>query len=394
MGLFSAQKDSDCMLIFDIGSGSVGGAILLASATHTPSLLYSFRSEIPLHSNTTGRRLLSHMLRSLSEVVLAVTEEGFKVAGFGANPPRITEVFISLSAPWIISKTSFLSLHNEKPELLTPAVFTTLLEHSRAERIPQEPGMQNCIEIEQKLIKAVLNGYETAVPYGKKASDVDFAVFGSFSVARITEQIAETISRHIHAKHSSFHSFSMIAFAVLRELYPKEESFLIVDISGEQTEISIVKNRILVEMMTFPSAKNHLLRLLERGSSVPFSGTTTMLKLHTENGSMGPMAEKIARSIEQAKKEWLGKFSEALSTFSTEVFLPHRVFLTADDDVSPIFAQAIHEGSFSRFAMSAALFDVTELRNDPLASLVSWSPAQAPDVFISLIAAVANRLRR
>ena len=394
MSLFSPEKESQCMLLFDIGSGSVGWAILLASATHTPTLLYSFRSEIILRSRATGRHLLSHMLRSLSEVVLAVTKEGFGVAGFGVHPPQIREVFVSLSAPWVMSKTTFLSLKNKKSEVLTPAVFTTLLEHSREEADPLELGKKDGIEIERKLIKTILNGYETSVPYGKEAAEVDFAVFRSFSVARITEQIMDTISRHIHAKHSSFHSFSMVAFAVLRELYPSEESFLIVDISGEQTEISVVKNGVLVEIVTFPSAKIHILRLLEGDASVPFSGTTTLLKLHSESGSTGPMAEKFSRIIEKGKKEWREKFSEALSKFSAEVFLPRRVFLTADDDVSPLFAEAIRQGSFPHFSMSSTSFDVTELRSDQMASLVRWSPSQTPDVFISLIATVANRLRR
>src|SRR3989338_2442924 len=113
MSLFSPKKESDCMLIFDIGSGSVGGAIVLTSRIHPPTVLYNFRSEIRFQEEATSLRLLSLMLQALSQVVLALSHEGFDSAGFGTHRPRIKEAVVSLSAPWILSRTSFLRLRSE-----------------------------------------------------------------------------------------------------------------------------------------------------------------------------------------------------------------------------------------------------------------------------------------
>lgn len=382
------------MLLFDIGSGSVGGALMLASASHTPTILYSFRSEIISHSKTTGRRLLSHMLRSLSEVVSAITTEGFAVSGFGENRPRIQEVFVSLSAPWVISKTSFLSLHSAKPEVITQAVFKTLLEHARTEAAHSDPRASERVEIERKLIKTVINGYETSDPYGKEATEAQFAVFQSFSVPRITERVTDTIARMIHGGQVTFHSFSMVAFAVLRELFPQEESFLSVDVSGDQTEVAIVKKGALGEIVTFPLAKNHILRSLGTDAKTPIAGAAALVKLQVEGGSAGPLAQRTDRILEACKQEWVEKLFGTLSDLSAEVFLPRHIFLTADSDIAPLFADAIRTRNFNGLAMPAPGFDVTVLENETLTGLVRWSPSHTPDPFISLIAAVANRLRR
>ena len=394
MPLFSTRSESECLLVFDVGSGSVGGAIVLASPASTPSVLYSFRSDIPVQAEVTKRGLLSHMVRSLAEVVSAVITEGFHAAGFGTSHPKISEVFVSLSAPWVLSQTSFLSLHSMKPEVITQAVFNALLEHSRLKTDPLGPKMRGGVEIEQMLIKTSLNGYETSTPFGKEATEALFAVFASFSLPRVTEQISDTITRVIHSKHISFHSFSLLAFAVLRELFPREESFLIVDVSGEQTEVSVVKKRVLVETVTFPMAKNHLLRALGSDASIPTSGAAALVKLHVKDGGIGPLTKQVARILEAQKKKWAAKLSGALSHFSAEIFLPQRVFLTADDDVAFLFADAIRVENGGELAMHASSFDVVVLQNEILGGIVRWSPSHTPDSFLSLIASVANRLHR
>jgi len=382
------------MLIFDVGSGSVGGAIVLTSAIGAPSILYSFRSDIVLQAEITGRRLLSHMLRSLGEVVAAIGAEGFRTAGFGTSHPSVSEIFVSLSAPWVLSKTSFLSLHNEKPEVLTPAIFNELLAHAHSDDAISGRGIKGSIEVERKLMKTMLNGYETSEPYERRVSQAEFAVRRSFSVARVTEAITDTITRVVHSKHFSLHSFSLLAFAVFRELFPEEENFLVVDVSGEQTEVSVAKKSVLSETATIPFGRNSFLRALEDAVSAPSSGTSTLVKLYTKNHSVGPLAERAARICGEQKKLWAERLFKALSDFSAEPFLPRRVFLTADDDVTQIFADAILEAGVTGTAASAPAFEITTLQNDVLGSLARWSPSHAPDPFMSVIASVANRARR
>ena len=157
MFLLSRKSESECLLVFDIGSGSVGGAIVISSAGHIPTILYSFRTEIPFQEAATGQRLSSLMLRSLSQVVIALSREGFESAGFGAKRPRIKRILVSLSAPWVASMTSFLSLKNKESTPITEKVFDALLSHSANEsNSPKGLAPKGSVKIEKLLIKNVI----------------------------------------------------------------------------------------------------------------------------------------------------------------------------------------------------------------------------------------------
>ncbi len=393
MSLFSSKKDSECVLVFDIGSGSVGGAIVLTSKGHTPAILYSFRSDIPFQEEATGLRLLSLMIRSLSQVVLALCHEGFDAAGFGSERPKIEEAFISLSAPWVISKTSLLKLQNQTPLTITPEVFSSLLKHSAEETQPSQNDVpKGSFQIERKLIKSILNGYETSSPYEKKATEAEFALFSSFSASKVTEKISDTITELIHPKTMSFHSFALLTFVALRELYPHEEHFLAVDVSGEQTELSIVKKGVLVETVTFPFGRNHLIRTLKKSIHVPALGAEAFFKLYASKSGTGKLYERVRKVLELSEENWRNEFQKTLTTFSEEFFLPKSLFITADDDVTPIFMHAIGRGDFSKFMISPGAFRTLSVNAELLAPLVKWNPSGARDPFIGLIASSASHL--
>lgn len=392
---FSSKKESGCVLVFDIASGSVGGAIVLTSKTHIPTVLYSFRSEMPFQEEARGARLLSLMLRSLSEVILAITHEGFSSAGFGANRPVIKEVIVSLSAPFVVSRTSFLKLRNKEPSLITSDVFFALLRHTKEEEANEENLLpKGGVCIEQKLIKSVLNGYETSSPYGKTATEAEFAVFESFSVPQLSDKISDTLTHLIHPKHISFHAFSLIAFSTIREQYPEQQDFMTADISAEQTEIGMVKKGVLVETVTFPFGRNHFIREVQKRLRVPFSGISAFLKLYREGKGVGPLFEKTRKLLQASEVEWLSQFMKTLSVFSEEMFLPTAIFLTVDDDVAHLFRHAIDGNDFSKFTLSAATLNTTLVSDDSLHPLVTSAPSAVKDPFIALVSVFSNRLRQ
>ena len=394
MGLFSRRRESECLLVFDVGSGSVGGAIVLASAVGPARVLYSFRSDIPFQEEARGAQLLALMLRALSQVVSDIHREGFDASGFGSHRPRITEAVVSLSAPWIASRTSFLRLKNQAPALISPEIVASLIEHARSNRDAKKEVPTGAVPVEQKLVKSALNGYETARPYGKEAREAEFAVCESFVLPGIVEKITDTITRVVHPHRMSIHSFSLAAFAVLRELLPHEPHFVLVDVSGEQTELSIVKNATLVESATFPFGRQRLIRMLRRAAHIPVSSIETFLKLYREEKGTGRLFERAKHTMERVQEEWGVELERALGAFSEELFLPPLLYLMADDDVASVFARAALTRDAGRFTLSSVSFHATVVDSDMLAPLVSWSPPHARDPFLGMLAAFAGRIRR
>lgn len=397
MSFLSPKAESDVFLAIDIGSGSVGGALVLASKANAPTILYSFRSEILFQDAATGARLLSLMLRSLSQVMIAITREGFYAAGIAEHHTKVREVLVSLGAPWVISRTSFLRLSNENPTRITTRVFAGLLEHSEQELHSAHKEKEiplGSTQIEQKLIKSILNGYETSSPYEKEAREADFCVFTSFSLPRITDRVVGVIHEHLQPKHISFHSFSLLAFATLRELPEHPEDFIIIDASGEQTEVAIVKRGILAETATFPLGRNSFIRAVRGETEAVSSGASAMLRLYAEGNGTGRAFERAKKIFVAKESEWQRELGNVLTIFSEEVFLPRMIFLTADDATMPLFSRAIGSADWSSLTLSPGSLRVTSVSAELLTSLLHWSSSEHHDPFLGLIASSGSRIRR
>lgn len=392
MGFLSQKSEGrKVVLIFDIGSGSVGGAIALVSPSESPMILYSTRADISFTSETNGGRLVSLMVRALSEVMLALVHEGFVHAGLSAKRPKIDEAIVSLSAPWIISRTFTLHLRNAKPARITEAVFHTLLREEEKDS-SHRTLPKGSVEMERKLIKSVLNGYETSEPYGKDAVDAEFTLCSSYSLPKITDKISDAITHLIHTSHITFHSFSLLSFAVLRDLYPQSENFIFLDVSGEQSEVSVVKKSVLLETLSFPLGKNHLIRALSKDAGIPSASAETFLSLQQEQKGEGALYDRAKGVSSAFEAQWLSHFLKTMETFSQELFLPKTLFLTADTSMASRVTNAISTGDFSKFTLASMPFEVHFINGESLSPSIHQNPSGSADPFLMLETLFASRL--
>ena len=394
MSFLSKKTKNECVLVFDIGSGSIGGAIVLISPGAIPNILYSFRSEMPFQEKATGARLFSLMSRSLSQVVMALSREGFEAAGFGAQRPRIEKILVSLSAPWMVALGTFLQLRNKEPMVVTETVFATLLEHfdksenGLVENIPKE-----CKSMEGHLQWSVLNGYRTAAPFGKEAAEVEFAVFRSFSAPRITERVTGIIADFFHAECVRLHAFSYVSFRAVQKIYPREENFILADVSGEQTEVVIARNGAIADVATFPFGRNYVARLLVKEGGIPAGSIETFFRLSSEGTSASKMTERVRKLLGRVREDWRNSFEKALASASEEPFFPRSVFITADADIVPIVSSALSDEMAIRLNLAPWKFRVIPIGAKELAPLAQWSAPKKDDAFIAIVSSFARESR-
>ena len=339
--------------LIDIGSGSVGAGLARVEKGVPPVLFSTTRVAIPFQTELEGARFESRMLQALSEAVSALAQERL---------PE-DEVFVSLAAPWVSAQTTHLSLRSEEALTVTPSLLARLRESEESERTHGE-------QIEEKLFRVRLNGYETAAPFGQGARTAEFALFKSFTPPGLAGRIEAVIERHLHRGPIHFHAFSLIAFASLREVAPTVRDFLILDAGGEQTEAVVVKNGALREVVSIPFGRNHLIRALVAGGALP-SVVGSMLRLLAEGSGAGVHLERTGARLREALRLWGQEVGRALGeTLSASA----RLFLFADSDILPLFAGELR-GRARLTEADAALF-------------------AHPDPFLATQAIVAGLLRK
>ncbi len=391
----------EIVLIFDIGSGSVGAALALISESHKPILLATERAELSFQDTLRAKQLQPLMLRALSRATLSLLAEGIPRAGLSARRLKVAGALFVLAAPWCSSRTKTLSLSQKEPLTITEQVIAELVRHSDGERekvaettdVAERKIPPVVTRFERLLLSARLNGYETEEPVGKVASTASFSFFESRAPRALLSAIGDTVEHFIHPRRARFHSYALSAISTLRELFPGAEDFLFLDIGGEMTEAVIVRKRALRGVFSFPRGRNHLIRALAEGAHSSPSVAAAILSLTREKNLHAGQEERTTALLHSFRDSWLGELNISTAQFSDEPILPSSVYLSVDTDCSEIFANFLRE-KVRESVSSEAVPTVSVLRGEFFRShLAMSSPGAAADSFLMLETVYANQLR-
>ncbi len=394
MGLFSRtpKNGQHFIIVFDIGSASIGGAFVSIDPTKNPEIIFSIRKTIPFQEKLNFERFLGAMIKTLEEMFEVMKKSGGSV--------RVDQAFCILASPWYASQTRLVHYNQPEPFTVTEKGLSKLVQKeielfresklfnkSKTDDIPPEI-------MEAKSIQVKLNGYEVRDPFKKRTTKLEVALYISMIPANIHRSINESIKKFWHVPDAHFSSFSFTAFDSIRDIFTEESAFLFMDISGEVTDISLAKDNVLLESISFPAGKNMLIRALVAGMKTAPAAAQTELKLYLENKSNYEHREQVEKILSTAAKEWLVFFEDAISQFSTEFPIPRTIFYTADDDVMKWFEEAIKETNFAKFSKEEGTFIVRSLGNSFLSKFVQVLEPDFQDPFLAIEAMFANKFSK
>jgi hypothetical protein len=394
MSLFQrTQKSSQhFVVIFDIGSASIGGALVGLSDGKAPEIMFTTRRDIPFQAKLNFDRFLSSMIKTLEELFVLMQK-----ASGGA---KVDQAYAILASPWYASQTRLIHHSQETPFTITESWVNKLIDGEIAlfresKLFARSKGGDTLPEImEAKNIQMKLNGYESMNPYGKKASDLEVALYISMIPQSIRTSIADTIVKFWHPKALHFSSFSFTAFDTIRDIFPDQSSFLFMDISGEVTDISLAKDNVLLQSISFPAGKNALIRaLVERMKTTPALAMAE-LELYASHKSTPDHVRVIEEVLGATTKEWQASFRDALAQFAKEFPIPRAIFYTADDNITEWFGKAIEETHFTQFTQESGVFTIRSLGNAFLSKFVHLLEPDFQDPFLAIEAIFANKLMK
>ena len=388
VSFFSRPKRIDELaLVFDIGSSSVGGAIFLTRPKAPPKIICSFREPILAEKKLSFDRFFALTLKSLDTVALEILK-----MGRGA-PARI---FCVLSSPWYISQPRTIRLEKNTPFVFNSKLADGLIQKEialfREEHAQMNQGSEEKWKpIEFKNLKTVLNGYPTANPYNQKTKELEMTMFISMSPEAVLKKIEETIAKHFHFKEIRFSSFVIASFAVVRDMFVHQEEFLLIDIGGEVTDISLVKENTLGQSISFPLGPNFLLRSLAEETGCTLSEAASIISLykdgHAESGSL----KKLDPMMNKLKTRWLSKFQESLANLSSDISIPSTIFIAVDKEFASFFREIIQSEQFNQYTLTQSKFQIIFLDAGVFHNAAFFNEEAVRDPFLIIEAIYINR---
>lgn len=357
--LFGTTKKEKLVAIFDIGSGSVGGAIasIPFDNKNIPKIIKSVNTEIKIEGKFDFKSLIDEMSSALNQTAI-------KLYNKKIGAPK--EIYCFFSSPWYISETKTIKMVQDKTFIFTNNLAEELIKKEVSNftevYINKYSTVDDSAEIMEKHITSIsLNGYPVDQPLGMKCQSVEMNMVISLSPKICLDKIRETLLKTFHHPKINFSSFTLATFFAIRDKYINENSYLLIDISGEITDVGIVTKGVLKAILSFPFGKKTFFRYMCTKLEIELRDAKELFKLYNDDNLSAEFKEKVIPLFKSIENSWGEAFSGCLNTLPHALILPNAIFLTADDDIKGWFANVLRNENFTQSKTSTLACKVVTL---------------------------------
>lgn len=343
--LFKKKKENEIVAIFDIGSGSIGGAIVRIpfDDNKTPIILKTIRTEI----NYTSKKIETSAFTKGMLKALDLTANDLHHTTFGA-PNKIVCV---LATPWYSLETKTIKINKESSFVFNKKVAEDLIQkeikNTKIDHKKKSKTLYSELEIiENHIMNVSLNGYKVESPLGMKTKSVEMNTITASSTKFLLDKIRKIISKTFHETPLSFSSFILAFYFTVRDRYVSPDSYLLLDIGGEITEVGIVVKGILKATLSFPFGKKTFFKYISTKLEIDLRDAKELFKLYSSGDLSAIKRKKVAPLFKSAEASWSESFRQCIGSLPYILALPSTIFLTADSDLIDYFSEVICNEEF------------------------------------------------
>ena len=394
MGLFSFAKNNGnkTVLLLDVGSASVGGAIISLNKDGKAHILKTVRKPMVLQEKLNFQRFSDSMLESLDNVLEELEKK---------IPVKPKSAVCVLSSPWHVSQTRTISIQEENSVSVTDKYLNSIVKKDlkdfektyKKESTDRDKAEKDFFEVlEAETVRVRLNGYEVANPRGVRAKNIEAVVFASLGHRGVIESIESHTRKTFNVHDFSYNSFALAGFSTIRDMFPMQEDFLFMDITGEVTDVVFVKDNIPMRTVSFPAGKNFIIRRIASELGTVPEEAISLFELYRKDKIEEKERGKLERILLTAENDWISSLTESLQGLS-EVALPRNLYFTSDSELSGWLIETLAKAGFEGLNMSDIRFDVQFLGDELVEPFVSFANGVRRDSFLALEAIFIEKIK-
>lgn len=326
MGLF--KKASTNVAVIDIRSSSVGVAYATLYKDAAPHLVYSVRHPLDPHAT---EPLLDALPRALERALNQLVTTGAPILHKASGSGRADKVLVTFSAPWHSSRVYSHVIEHDRSFLFT----RQLLDESLKEKGTEMPNHTSVSEI---VIATMLNGYEVQNPFNKRVKRAELIMLSSSLDDDLMETVGAMVRKALHQSHIEFGAFMPEAYGILRDIYPHQKDFVVMDVGNEATDVLLAKHGLLVSVSSVLHGVGEIARAARgvglSSPNVPVAPSGTAIVDSLKSFS-------FEAKVEQAEQIWLNEIKFAMSEVAKQEPLPRTIFLISEESVRDFLARLL-----------------------------------------------------
>ena len=391
-GAFTAKPLKTPSIIFDIGGTSVGGAFALLSPGEKPLIAHAAREWLRPMEEVSMERLLGLLegaMGAVADNLLSIGRKRIFAAGYYGDLPSTVHCF--LTAPWCASRADTIRISGARPFKVTDALLERAIEREKKAIVDQigatdatKKGKAPLAIMESRVLSLSVNGYETAAVHGQSAEDIEFSLYTALAEQAVLDRFSARAARSFGIDSAEHHSFLFAFLSAVRGFKEAHEDFLLLDVSGEVTEISVVRGSRLLTSASYPLGRNFLIRTIREKCGVSPEEALSIIALHAGRQGNDAFSLRFTPALAHLEAQWMRGFENALTRLVGEAFLPHTVFIAADSAIAPWVAAALEKEALYQYTLAAKPFVANLADEKMLDAYVAFGPGVEKDPFLSL----------
>ncbi|MCX6756376.1 MAG: hypothetical protein NTX85_03475 [Candidatus Nomurabacteria bacterium] len=338
---FLKKDTKKIVAIFDIGSDSVGGSLVDFSSDtkKIPKIIKSYRQDIPFQDKLDFGVFMDDMIRTLKDV-------SNHIATSGAGAPD--KISIILSSPWYLSETRHILFEEKYPFVFKDGLLKKILsqESHKIKKVHEKlygEDENGVIIIGKDIVQVKLNGYVVADPIDKKTKSVEMDMILTLASKKCIKSIEDVIKSTFHEIPFYFSSAMSSLYLTARDKYHNTDSFMIVDVGGEVTDVSIILDGIPKNIISFPFGRQTFFRYLKKWLNKDVKEIESLFSMYQEGTLESKEREKMDKALSPIRKMWSEDLIEAIKTIPEPKIIPSAVFILMNKDVHSWFLSIFSE---------------------------------------------------
>ncbi len=392
-----SNSSEEVTLLIDVGNGSIGAALAVIAPGILPTIVYSTRQSLSVLEKPTAAKLTETLTLLLSDVLTKVMTYGTSNPYWKGQHKNISSALVSFSAPWFVSKTKQLHLSQDKAFVLTQSFLEEVASAEEDLFIKELEGenKNTFTLVEKSIIGARVNGYSVNNILNKKTKTFDTSLFLSVVGTGILEKVKEVVARQIHIASDKIkiHSFPLISFSMVRDVFRDTSDFILMDITGEVTDITVISEDVITQTASFPFGRNFLVRQIAKNLNVSPEIAVSTLQTYLLGKLDELTVSRVRGVLSDAEKEWALYWNDCLTSLFPAVLFPSKIYITADSDTAGIFIDFIKSSKGDVADALKKQMQIIHLNHDVLGKYYKGESIAFDDEFIGVLAVFSNKIK-
>ncbi len=377
----SGKRSGDVVAVADIGSGSVGVAIVQISHNGPAQVLVAKESSLP-SGERASEAVANGVVSLLSETAQKTLDSYAKAT---KKVKHVSSAYAVIHSPWTRSKTIRVASTFPQETRIEKAMIDNLARQA----LEADTEYDRNKILEGSVIRIELNGYPTLHPVGKKGHHLAAYALLSECEPQIREGVSGALARVFACPPPILRSDTRALLTVIRESASLPKESLIVNMGAEASNIVVVRKGVVTETTLVQEGIHSIVRRIA-GEKMP-EETRSLIRLLALDQCEAEACGAIQEAIARAEPDLAKTFGDVFAKLSATRRLPNSLMLLTHKDLGPWLAKFFTRIDFAQFTLTTRPFVPDVLTPEDLSGLITFDEHNASsDVGLGIAAALVN----